>query len=462
MIRFAIASLVVLALGIGLAWLAGHSGGVVLEIGDLRVETTVLAAAVAVAFVIFVSVLAHHAWRWLRHGPSRFGSSRASRRRREGYLALTRGFVAVAAGEVGEAKRHATQAAKLMRDPPLTLLLSAQAAQLAGEEAEAERHFTAMLQQPETEFLGLRGLLAQAVRRGERGRALELAERARALKPKTPWLLRELFQLQAAEQRWIAAEATLAEAIRAKAIPADEGRHRQAVLIFQRAESAAREGRNDEARKLAEQAQVLAPDFVPAILLAADMQRRRGKVRKAAKLLFDGYARMPHPDVIAAYMALSPSDDPAAKLKRMRDLTAGAPEHMESRLALAEAALSAGDFPLVREQLKPLVGERPSPRAARLMAELDERQYGDGLSARQWLLRAASASPDPTWLCAACGGQNERWAIRCAACGGFDTLHWKRPPGPADLAPALEGRVAAGAPASLPKAPAEPAAATLT
>ena len=44
------------------------------------------------------------------------------------------------------------------------MLLSAQAAQLTGDDAAARRYFSGMLEQPETAFLALRGLLLQAQR----------------------------------------------------------------------------------------------------------------------------------------------------------------------------------------------------------------------------------------------------------------------------------------------------------
>ena len=45
-----------------------------------------------------------------------------------------------------------------------------------------------MMEQPETEFLGLRGLLTQAIKRGDKGEALDLARRAYRLKPKSAWV----------------------------------------------------------------------------------------------------------------------------------------------------------------------------------------------------------------------------------------------------------------------------------
>jgi HemY protein len=431
MIRFAFGAVVLLVIGFAAAWLASHSGVLALEIADLRIETTVVTATVATGLLILVSVVLHHMWRWLWRSPGSFGASRAARQRRDGYLSLTRGMVAVAAGDVAEAQRHATQAAKRLHEPHLTLLLSAQVAQLAGDEAAAERHFTAMLKRAETEFLGLRGLLAQAVRKGDRDKALTLAERARAIRPNTPWLLRELFALQTAGGQWAAAEATLVDAMKAKALPAEESQHSRAVLIYQRAQAAAGGEPTKLALKLAEQALELAPEFVPAAILVARLQQTRGKPRKAARVLIDAWTRAPHPELADAYLALYADLDKVAQLARLDDLVAGQPEHMESRLALARAALAAGDYPRTRRELEPLIADRTegavSQRAARLMAELEEKQYGDGLSAREWLLRAASAPADHAWSCRSCGWRGATWTIQCAACGGFDTLRWRAP-----------------------------------
>src|SRR5438874_6509779 len=112
-----------------------------------------VAAAVLAALVVWVLV----STLWLIiSSPRRVLLSRRARQRRAGYRALAQGMVAVAAGDAQEAQRLARRADVLLADPPLTLLLSAQAAQLNGDEGAAKRFFTAMLERRETEFLGLR------------------------------------------------------------------------------------------------------------------------------------------------------------------------------------------------------------------------------------------------------------------------------------------------------------------
>src|SRR5579885_2107682 len=215
--------------------IANQPGHVAIFWQDRRIDApvAVLIAAVIAAALILAALI----WllRRILGGPGAFLRRRRERRRREGYRALTQGMVAVAAGDAEEAQKLARKADALLAEPPLTLLLSAQAAQLNGDERAATRYFTAMLERPETEFLGLRGLVMQALKGGDEATALRLVERARTLRPRTPWVLSSLLELQVRAEKWPAAEATLAEATRRKALPPDEGRHRSAVLLHQHA-----------------------------------------------------------------------------------------------------------------------------------------------------------------------------------------------------------------------------------
>ena len=76
---------------------------------------------------------------------------------------------------------------------------------------------------------------------------------------------------------------------------------------------------------------------------------------------------------------------------------------------------------------------QPSQRVYRLLATAEERDSGSTEAVRNWLMSAASAPPDPAWLCDKCGDAAAEWSARCEACGGFDSLAWKLPPTPAHL-----------------------------
>ncbi|MPZ08980.1 MAG: heme biosynthesis protein HemY [Kiloniellaceae bacterium] len=412
-------------------WMAQHPGQVTIEwlgyrleppIGLLVLAALVLAVAVALLYRVIRAILGT---------PRRIGSAMAASRRKRGYKALSQGMVAVAAGDAQEAARWSRRADDLLEDPPLTLLLSAQAAQLNGDEKAAEKYFNAMLEKPETRFLGLRGLLMQALREGDHPRALGHVRQAHALRPKTPWVVTNLFELSQRSGDLEGAAAALKQAVKIKAMGRAEADHKGAVITLAKAERARAAGRDDEALAEARLADRSDPDFLAAALLHARLAVERKAYREAAKVVERSWPRTPSAELSALYRAAAPEAKPMEQVKRFAKLAARNPEHRESHLALAEANLEAGLWGEVRRHLGhlvTLVGEDP-PRAqvCRLMARLEEAERNDAAAARRWLERAAAAPPDPAWVCQSCGAVATRWSANCGSCQSFDSLDWRLP-----------------------------------
>jgi HemY protein len=411
-------ALVVLA--IAAAWLADHPGRLVMHWGHYRIETSVAVASVLVlAFAAMVAGL-YRLWHWLRRGPARLGSWSSASRRRRGYAALTQGLVAAAAGDAKLARTQAKRAEALLDDPSLTLLLAAQAAQLDGDEAAAQRHFAAMLNRPETEFLGLRGLIVQATRTGDRDTAIALARRAFALRPDTPWVLGTLFDLQTTAGQWQEARQTLAHAVKRGVVDKAEGRHRQAALLI----AEARDAEPVAALKLAEEARGLAPDFVPANAMATRLLTARGDMKKARKVAAAAWSLAPHPELAAAHATIDANAPPAERMAAVKALVAGHESSRESRLAVANTAIAAGRFAEAREALTAAAADGDG-RVHRLLARLEESEHGDTPAHRAALLKAVDSPGEPRWTCTACHRPSPEWLPRCPHCGAFDRLEWR-------------------------------------
>ena len=84
-----------------------------------------------------------------------------------------------------------------------------------------------MLDDEQMAFLGLRGLIAQALRDGDQAQALAYAERAFQLRPQTPWVVHSLFDMQAQIGQWKAAQETLDTGLRRKVVALDRSRVRK-------------------------------------------------------------------------------------------------------------------------------------------------------------------------------------------------------------------------------------------
>lgn len=441
MIR-AILFFVKLALLVAVAvWLVEHPGLVRVDWQGYRLETSfgiLVLMLLALAVLLYVLVRFYGS---VLKAPFAFMRARNERKRRQGYLALTQGMVAVAAGDPDEAKRLARKADSLLEDPPLTMLLSAQAAQLNGDEEAAERYFTAMLKRPETEFLGLRGLLTAAVRKQDSAKALTLVKRAHDMKPQTDWVLRTLFDLQVKDRRWTEALSTVQEMVQTKLLSAETANRHRAALQTERTREAAGKGDTGEALNRAKRALGHKADFVPAALEKARLLIEAGKHKRAAKLIDSVWAVRPHPDLAALYERCWPGEGALQRMRRFQYLASLNPDAMDSKIAVAGAALEAQLWGEARGHLDKAMAAGASARAYRLMAAVVESEYGDVVKTRDWLTKAASAPADPVWICGNCGAQAERWHAVCGHCGAFDSQDWRTPPRAEPVAlPAVESR----------------------
>jgi HemY protein len=441
LIWFAVAAVAML----GAVWLAQRPGNVTVEWRGWRLDTSVGVLLLAIAVLILLGVALWLLYRWIVGAPGALLEGWGESRRRRGYRELTQGLAAVAAGDGGEAQRHAKKAEQLLSEPPLTLLLSAQAAQLNGDRDGATRAFRAMLEDEETAFLGLRGLIAQSLRDGNQRQALEYAERAFALRPSTPWVVHSLFDMQAQMHDWKAAQQTLETGLRNKVVASDRGRTLRALLLVERSRAAEHDGQDGEALAMARDAFALAPERIAVSGRLAELQIKASDGKRAMKTVERGWSLAPHPDLATLYLKAAGESDPLKRVGVMRKLAEQKPDDEESHLALAQATLDAGLWGEARRHLEAAGGSNPTVRVCRLMAEVEERAQSDQAKVHEWLAKAAQAPADKAWRCQACGAHHESWRSVCESCGAFGTLHWRAPGTFAQVLPAGEaGKPALG------------------
>jgi HemY protein len=408
---------------LGAVWLAERPGTVTAEWHGWRLDSSVGVLLVALIVLIGLCIGGWLLYRWLVGAPFALLEGWGESRKKRGYRELTQGLAAVAAGDAAEAQKHARRAEQLLAEPPITLLLSAQAAQLAGDRDGANRAFTAMLEDEHTAFLGLRGLIGQALREGDQGKALAYAERAFKLKPQTPWVVHSLFDMQAQAGQWKAAQETLEAGQRRKVVSVDKGRTLKALLLVERSRAA----EAADALALAREAFGLAPERIAVTRRFAEMQIKAGDGRRAQKTLERGWALAPHPDLAKLYLDASGEHDPLKRIGVIRRLVSHNENHIESQLALAQASLEAGLWGEARRHLEIAGGTSPPVRVCRLMAEVEERSGAEQAKVHDWLARATDAPADCAWRCTACAAQHEAWRPVCESCGAFGTLQWRAP-----------------------------------
>ena len=140
---------------------------------------------------------------------------------------------------------------------------------------------------------------------GDKDVALELAEQANDLHPKTDKVSKTLFELQVQNGDWEEAEETIRKAVKDKHLNIDVGRRRRAAILYQRSAEAEENGMLNEALALAKKANNLTSGFVPAAVRTARLLQGAGKRRKAVSIIEEIWVTNPHPLLIDVIGELS-------------------------------------------------------------------------------------------------------------------------------------------------------------
>ena len=438
----------VLTLGAG--YLMETGGGLRLSVGAVEFNLGPLQAVIAMLVLIFAVWLFLKLFnlliatiRFLNGDETAITRYFDRRSERKGYEALAEGLTALAAGEGREAMTKAAKAERHLRKPELTNLITAQAAEMAGDRKKAEAVYRELLAHDNTRFVGVRGIMKQRLSEGDTETALKLAEKAFALKPRHEETQDVLLRLQADKEDWAGARKTLAAKLSTGTLPRDVHRRRDAVLAL----SEARNMADDSAAAEAIEANRLSPDLIPAAVMAAHSYIDQGKPRYATRVLKKAWEVHPHPDLAAAFAAIVADETPAERLKRFGALTRLKPADPETKMLLAELHIAAEDFPAARKAMGDLASDAPTARSLTIMAAIERGEGADDTVVRGWLTRALTASRGPQWVCDKCQNIHAAWGPVCSSCGGFDTLAWTVPaegevamPGSTEMLPLIVGK----------------------
>ena len=445
------------------ATVADYPGSVAIVWQGWELDTSVGVLVAVLAILVLALWLVFSFLGKLVRLPGRFRRNRRERRRRHGEIALTRGMIALAAGDADGALRYASRAEALLARTPLTLLLAAQAAQLAGDEAAAHNRYTELLDDKDGEFLGLRGLLGQALKTGDSKEALRLTRRAMGLRPSAAWVFETLFALEIDAGRWEAARDILDGAARRHLLPEARAAHHRAVILYQLSLAAEAAGERRRALSLAASAAAAAPDLSPAAARHARLLMAEDKRRAARRAVERAWSVGPHPDLARVWAELGGGAPALELVTWFEKLAAHNPEAAESHVAVAEAALAAQLWGEARRHLGLAIAavtpDGPSRQLCLLRARIEEGEHPESNGAREWMDRALAAPPGPAYVCARCGHESGGWQALCPHCRGFDTLSWRTPVSAPPTAPSLSA-AEAHATALLPAIPNRLAAAS--
>jgi len=306
---------VVMALTFGATMLMDVPGGATLAVAGVEIALSPLQLVFAfVALVVLVWLalkLAKFlvaAFKFLNGDETAISRYFDRNRERKGYEALSEGMMALASGEGHLAMTKAQRAEKLLKQPQLTNLLTAQAAEMTGDKRTAEVTYKKLLADDKTRFVGVRGIMKQKLAAGDTDTALKLAQKAFSIKPKHEETQDVLLKLQAEKEDWKGARETLGAKLKSGSLPRDVHKRRDAVLALSEARDIMADGQDIAAREAAIEANRLSPDLIPAAVMAARGYIEQDNARYAARVLAKTWGTKPHPDLAAAFAEIVPDE----------------------------------------------------------------------------------------------------------------------------------------------------------
>lgn len=409
---------------IGAMWFIENDGSIAIEWLGYHIQTSVAFMVLASLVLFIVTTVIIQGFLYLKSAPKRYRRAVRERKRENGLEALTKGFAAIASGDMREAKKHTKHATSYLGNIPLTRLLSAQTAQLEGNKEAAQFHYTAMLDDKQTEIIAIKGLLVQARNEGDISKALFLAEKAYAINPNAGWVVQMLMELYEVTGRWEDAVNITKHAHKIKIINDAEYNRSSALIMLARGQFLAEHGSDKEALILLKKAYKLMPYFVPVVAAYARILIKLGKNSKSMAVIAKCWKNEPHPDLAEAFLENYNGSNGRKLLKNAEKMADVQSSRAESHILAARAAMLAEDFIPAYNHLKTALSIRETVSSCLLMAELEEKQGADKEMAAQWRKRAQMSNPDFIWYCDKCGHNMDKWKVTCNNCHSFDSLKW--------------------------------------
>ncbi len=372
-------------------WLAERPGIVHIVWADWYIDTSIGFAVTLVIILCVLSILITNFWHRLNNLPIMVQKYWNRRQQERGYDVLTHALVAIASGDKKAAKRMTGKAHELLENDTVSTLFAAQAAQLSGDIEGAVEYFEKLLDNPNTAFLGLLGLMRHAKETRLFAEALAYAKKALVLQPASMVLTKEIFSLQLNLRNFEDALETLKQLRNLNAIDKGEANQRGAELHWALAEQELKANNNTQAARHALAAYNALPET--GVHLYVRVLEQQNKNKKAMGLLEKHWHEVANVDMASTYIRLSGAKTPAEKARMMETLAATDTNNPVSILLLAETLIDAEIWGKARhsmERYKEKVGSE-NRHYYRTMARLEREEKNDEDAAQQWLQKLADS-----------------------------------------------------------------------
>lgn len=407
-----------------------YDGQIVAQVSDYQIQLNVSIFLTILVALIITIVTTVQLVLWVKNIPNKLARKRQEQKHKQGITALTEGFAAIAAGDSKKAITYAKKIEENLGATAISNLISAQAAQLSGDDKKTKQFYSAMLEDKKTELIALKGLLVQARKEGNIDFAIYLAKKACNVKPHVSWAPKMLVDLYKQSKDWDNMLSAIESALSKRSIESDIAARMAGVIFYIKADKEYSNNNLEAAQKFILSANKNIPIFPPIILKQAKIARKlQSGVNKTLKNIPSSWSKTPHPDLQEAFLLLN-QDIKADKLVKLAEkLVKNNPSHLQSRILVAKCAMAAEDYNKARNNLKIAINEYDVAELYNLIAEAEKSDTNNQADVKdniaKWHEKSLTAMDDPSWLCETCGYTSPDWADSCYHCKSFDSFKWQ-------------------------------------
>ncbi len=411
-------------------WVAEQDGTITIDWEPYKITVHVGFFILLLFALLFLSNLLFFVIKGTLDFPEKLRRYRDITGREKGYRALTIGLTSVAAGDSKAAKYQAHRANRFLKDEDgLVKLLQAQTARMDGDEQKACEVFAGLLENKDAAFLGIRGLMQNALNSGDYEGALELGRKGMDMYPKQAWILKIVYRLEIRNRNWDAARKALFRLERIGDIPTNKANSDRVAMYIAEAEAAESVGDEKGNYRALHKAYKCDKRFVPAVLRLGELFLKRGNKSAAIGMIEEAWKLTPHPGLVDLWTRAAPpfkAGDSTARIRWYERLLNLKPESVEGKLAMAEVLIQEEIWGEARKVLNEIEAIRPNVRLYKLRARLEEKTGGDQSKVREWLEKAADSPRGKVWICSKTGCTYDRW-VPVSDQGYFNTIVWDYP-----------------------------------
>lgn len=328
--------------------LTTYPGTLTIQWLGYNIETSLLVFFTA---LLIVSIILGFVLKFLAaifHVPSFMKARYQKHTYEKGIHSLTEGISALYALD-GKRTEHTAQGVRqYLHESNLATFLEAEAAYLQGDMVEAQKLYQSLMTIEEYQFLSSQGLSRIYLKLGKDQEALEWATKAKDASPNSPWAHQTIVDQAIKMNNQPLALAELNEM---------NNPPQKATILLQMAEEEVQGGNLQTALQYAKEAYEIAADQIEICLLYVDLLRKIKGDKTALKVIEQSWAVAPHPTLAEIYVKMLHPDSPLNKLSVIKRLASFAPQHPESFLITARAAIDAKQFNEARECLEQLIAD---------------------------------------------------------------------------------------------------------